>query len=167
MTYHIVPNGMSPWQVAWVTAAASVWNGGAGLVNRGIDWTFSRGSDATQMVADNGQNELAMLTSLEIGQFGYDPAAMGFRMGDQPVNGCAAGTWENDIVLNADYTWTTNVPSQLESGEESIQYVAMHEFGHALGFVHDNDIVGVMTGGGGSGGGYHAGDVGPGVLRLS
>lgn len=51
-----------------------------------------------------------------------------------------------DIVFNSGKSWSTSVPSNINNTDRSIGQVALHEFGHALGFNHEEDVAATMNG---------------------
>ncbi|MEN0065190.1 MAG: matrixin family metalloprotease [Myxococcota bacterium] len=142
LTYHVVASDFTADEETAIQKGANAWDAGQGKVNRGADWDFIRGSDITGWSRANLRNDVAMETD---GWFANEMA---------PLSAMAVAThtyflcWasEVDILFRASEDWMPQLPAfnDADVTEPSIGMVAIHEFGHALGWEHEDDVISVM-----------------------
>ena len=143
LTWHLCDNDFTANEESEITWAADGWDAGSGEAMRGAIWDFVRGSDHSSGCArDNNEDEVYMedATWFTIVGYGASKAVCFCDDGD--------GLDDRDIVFKSSVSWTTLVPSAAADTDTSIGQVALHEFGHLLGFLHDNTKIATMNPGG-------------------
>jgi hypothetical protein len=133
-TYHIVVADFASAEENDIELGAQAWLAGSGRVLRGADFEWVRGSDDTNGGARcNFNNEVYMQDQSYFDAHGWS--------GDIARTTTCDDT---DIIFNSDKTWCTNTPSGCTSGY-SMRAVAAHEFGHRIGFQHEDDNIATMN----------------------
>ena len=117
-----------------IELAANSWDAGSGEVMRGAIWNFSRGSDDVSCAPDNNDNEVYSRSRQWFTSRGWPSSTLAL---------CSRTGNDIDISFVQDVTWSTAVPSG--TSNTSIGQTALHEFGHALGFNHENTVVATMN----------------------
>lgn len=139
LTWHMCTGEFTSAQEAEITDAANSWDAGSGEVLRGAIWQFLRGADRTGSSCNdsNFENEVYMEGDAWF-------SARGLSTSHSAV--CLCYTAIDDIVFRSTPTigtWSNNLPSNTTG--VSIGQVAHHEFGHALGLAHEDDLVALMN----------------------
>lgn len=139
LTWHMCTGEFTSAQEAEITDAANSWDAGSGEVLRGAIWQFLRGADRTGSSCNdsNFENEVYMEGNAWF-------SARGIPSGYSAI--CLCYTAFDDIVFRSTPpvgSWSNNLPSNTTG--VSIGQVAHHEFGHALGLAHEDDLVALMN----------------------
>jgi len=135
--YAIVTGNFTSTERAEIDAGAAAWNAGAGEVLRGADWEWIRDADVSSGGRNNFRNEV-----YERDQAFFDAN----HWSDALAVTTPLVLNDRDIIFNSDETWVECLPSDCQvTTESSIGHVAMHEFGHRIGFNHENDFVATMN----------------------
>lgn len=123
---------LDSWGNGEVKKALSAWNGA--LDGSGVRFTSNNTSGSP---SHNGRNEVAMAKSTYGFTFGSNVLAVAFisRRGSRIV--------ESDVIFNSAFTWGSYRGSR-RSGLVDIRRVALYEFGHSLGFGHENSRASIM-----------------------
>ena len=143
MTIHLCLGSFTPAQVTQIFQGADAWQAGDGQVLRGARWTYTRGPDRAEGSCgpDNGYNEVH---AQDDGWFADHDAAgvLATTMNDD-----VSRSSEVDFVWNTlrEPDWSARKPSKTPDGDRSLGMIALHEFGHGLGFNHDNSWIAVMN----------------------
>ena len=146
LTFHIIGARFTANEADAIENAAGAWRAGAGQLNRGADWTFTRGSD-TALGALNLTDGRTDVTKLSAAWF----AAQGIPAGALAVAIPVYGAWPLcgvsgvDVVFNDSFSWSTVLPAATTGGDFSIGQVAIHELGHVVGFGHEDDDLASMN----------------------
>lgn len=146
VTYHFIATQLTNDQEDAVEKAAGAWRAGAGRLNRGADWTFTRGADSAAGSLDllDTRHDITMLSDTWMANNGIPANALAVTISNY-------GAWPNcgvrgsDIVFRDSISWSTSLPAAIVGGDTSIGQVAIHEFGHMIGFDHENDDVATMN----------------------
>jgi len=140
--YRINTNDFTLAQVLEIKDAAHAWDAGAGLIVRGADWDWYPNDVLFDGTLGNGNNNVRKKSAQWFEDQGYGTKVAITRRWQ---SGC--DTVEADITFNLLYTFNTDLPST-ETGpvdDFSIGQVTIHEFGHALGFRHENAFEATMN----------------------
>lgn len=141
MTVHLCDGNFGDAKILAIFAAADAWKAGTGEILRGATWSYVRGTDRSAGSCDygNGYNEIYSRDATWFGDRGLDEAQAWTRNDD------VTDSTEVDFVLNSGLTWTATIPSGTPLSEASIGQIALHEFGHGLGFNHNDTFLAVMN----------------------
>lgn len=146
VTYHLISTKFTNDEEDAIEDAAGAWRAGAQQLNRGADWQFIRGADdpvGSLDLADN-QYHVSRLSDAWLAGNGVPANAIGvaFRSyGAWPNCGVQGG----DVVFRASTSWSTKLPAAAAAGTLSLGQTAIHEFGHIIGFDHENGDLQVMN----------------------
>jgi hypothetical protein len=157
MTIQLCLGDFTVAQAGQILEAAEAWQAGSGRVLRGALWTYTWGTDRPDgtCAPGNGLNEI----HAEDDDWFADHDSGGALA--TTMNDDAAVSAEVDFVFNTEDAdrWSSSKPSKTAEDEVSVGMIALHEFGHGLGFNHDDTYVAVMNStypnGGDIAGGYH------------
>lgn len=144
LTYHLLTGNFTAAEATAINDASVAWEAGTGEINRGANWEFNRGADSASLSLSDGRYDVSSFSDAWF-------AAMGVPAGAIAVGFKTFGAWPNcgvnggDIVFRSSVNWTTSLPAGAAAGSTSIGQVAMHEFGHIIGFDHENDDMAVMN----------------------
>lgn len=142
MTIQLCESNFTAAQVTQIFTAANAWRSGTGELIRGANWTYVRGVDRTagSCTVGNNYNEIMMRDSTWFANHGATAALA------VTYNYAVSVSSEVDFVFNSTYTWVNDFPSRVSPGSYSIGQVALHEFGHGLGFNHQDVFIATMNG---------------------
>ena len=134
-TYHIDGNDFTTWQKDAIEDGASAWNAGtSGDVLQGANWHFNRGSDISNSYLGDGLLGVAMRDNTWFTDQGSANAA-----GKTIYSWFLGHRAEVDVYINSSLIYVSALPSASNPNTEfSLPQVAMHEFGHVIGFNHDD-----------------------------
>lgn len=146
LTYHLISGKFTAAEIDAIDDAHAAWRAGAQQLNRGADWRFVRGATepAGSLDVTDNQYHVSRLSDSWLAGKGVSANAIAVAFRDY-------GAWPNcgvrggDIVFRASESWSTTLPNSTPADELSIGQVAIHEFGHIIGFDHDNGDLQVMN----------------------
>ncbi len=146
VTYHLISGKFTASEIDAIDNAHAAWRAGAQQLNRGADWRFIRGATEPTGSLDISDNRyhVSRLSDSWLANKGVSASALAvaFRSyGAFPNCGVRGG----DIIFRNSLTWSTSLPNSTPIGAFSIGQVAIHEFGHIIGFDHDNGDLQVMN----------------------
>ena len=132
--YRVETGSFSSAQETEIDLGAAAWNAGSSEILRGANFHWSRAANVATGALGNFRNEVYMRDQAWFDDHNWgDPVAR-----TQPSLG------DTDIIFNAGYTWCTGRPSNC-GDDFSIGQVAAHEFGHRIGFGHEDDNIALMN----------------------
>jgi hypothetical protein len=146
LTYHIVADKFTSDEREAIEDAAAAWRAGANQINRGADWELDRGSDwaiGTLSISDNDTGISAEDDTWFLNQ--------GVPSSNMAATFAVFGSWPNcgftgvDILFRESVSWTTKLPAAADSGDMSLGQVAIHEFGHMIGFDESDVALATMN----------------------
>lgn len=148
--YHLVVADFPASHVTEIEAAAESWWAGNTQILRGADFKHVRGVDNLAGVANNGVSELWDESSTWFTALGFPSTTLAITT-SWMLGWPNCDVVESDIVFNESTVWSTSLPGALPTysgatSEVSIGQTAVHEFGHVVGFDHENDVLAVMNG---------------------
>lgn len=147
-TYHLDPNTLSQTQRDTITAAVKSWDAGAGERIRGAAWTTTVATLSTNQTAQEGNLRDEMFFRSDAWFQSRGDGGVIAAMYD--LNG------DDDVVYNELYTWCDSAmasnpgcrgpaaPPGFPQGY-SIGQVTVHEFGHVIGFKHEDEYIATMN----------------------
>lgn len=135
-SYRIETGSFSAAQEDEIDLGAAAWNAGSSEILRGADFTWSRGTDVATASLDNCRNEVYMRDGSWFDSHGWS----GYLAYTSTHVFCP----DTDIIFNSSYSWCTERPTNCDTGV-SIGQTAAHEFGHRIGFQHEDDNVALMN----------------------
>lgn len=127
-----------------IAGAAFAWNAGSIHITRGATWSWTRTDVTVDGTIGNGENNVRKKDDTWFTNQGYSANALA---GTNRVEGSgldACTTVEADITYRESLTYSTSLPSQ-NPPNSSIGQIAVHEFGHALGFIHEDTVEAAMN----------------------
>ncbi len=143
MTVHFCRTAFSAEIETQIFQAMNAWQAGDATVLRGARWTYVRGPDRPDEDCGPGN--------------GFDEVHAQDEdwFADHDAAGALATTMNDDVSVSSevDFVWNTidlpnwsaAKPSGTAEGEYSVGMIALHEFGHGVGFNHENATVAVMN----------------------
>jgi len=137
--YSIVVADFTALEAEAIQDGASAWNAGPSELLRGADFTWNRGEDDTNGgSANNWKNEVYARDDAWFDAHGKDADTVAF---------VRIGFNDRDIVFrrSANFAWCTDSVTDCPAGTISIGQVSAHEFGHRIGFNHENDTIALMN----------------------
>lgn len=143
MTIQLCNGNFTASEVTEIFEAADAWHAGSGQLLRGALWEYIRGADRSAGTCGLGNNINEIYSRNNawfISQGADDSLAL-------TANNAVSVSTEVDFVWNTQYSadWTTDKPNAASSGDFSIGMIALHEFGHGLGFNHENTLIATMN----------------------
>lgn len=142
-TWAICDGSFTSGQEDEITLAANSWDAGSGEAMRGAIWNFIRGSDEASGTCDldDGDDEVYMRSAAWFSSHG---------LATSTIANCFCDDWDGlndtDIAFRSNVSWSDLVPASITtSGDRSIGQTALHEFGHLLGFLHEDDLIATMN----------------------
>ncbi|MEQ1502149.1 MAG: matrixin family metalloprotease [Myxococcota bacterium] len=134
--YRLEPTAFTANQTAQIELGAAAWNAGVGHAIRGATFQITRGADVTSGAGGNFRNEVYEKNTAWFLSHGGSNTTLAANVSLPLV--------DVDIVFNSDVTWCNDTPSACASGD-SIGQVTAHEFGHRMGFNHEDDNIAIMN----------------------
>lgn len=139
LTWKMCADDFTAAQQSEITWAAQGWTAGTGAPMRGAIWSFVRGADRSICGLNNGHHEVYQANDAWFTAHGLGSSVISYTFNDPSQN-------DVDIVFRSSVPWVNLVPASItNSTDRSIGQVALHEFGHALGFNDDNGVLATMN----------------------